>query len=87
MIEPFLGTWKLESSENFEEYLEQLGEKYHWQVWKRAERCVVGLGLRFTMTIPTLLSFVVPRYIRIFFSLVISSNSFTQLQTLITTYN
>ncbi|KAM7075045.1 fatty acid-binding protein 9-like [Molossus nigricans] len=25
MIEPFLGTWKLESSEHFEEYLEQLG--------------------------------------------------------------
>ncbi|XP_036089169.1 fatty acid-binding protein 9-like [Rousettus aegyptiacus] len=25
MVEPFLGTWKLESSENFEEYLEQLG--------------------------------------------------------------
>ncbi|XP_053517123.1 fatty acid-binding protein 9-like isoform X2 [Artibeus jamaicensis] len=25
MIEPFLGTWKLESSENFEEYLGQLG--------------------------------------------------------------
>ncbi|CAK7289667.1 Fatty acid-binding protein 9 [Vulpes lagopus] len=25
MIEPFLGTWKLVSSENFEEYLKQLG--------------------------------------------------------------
>uniref|UniRef100_A0A452R1W8 Fatty acid binding protein 9 n=1 Tax=Ursus americanus TaxID=9643 RepID=A0A452R1W8_URSAM len=25
MIEPFLGTWKLVSSENFEEYMKQLG--------------------------------------------------------------
>ncbi|XP_019507512.1 PREDICTED: fatty acid-binding protein 9-like [Hipposideros armiger] len=25
MVEPFLGTWTLESSENFEAYLEQLG--------------------------------------------------------------
>ncbi|KAM5280817.1 fatty acid-binding protein 9-like [Ctenodactylus gundi] len=25
MVEPFLGTWKLVSSENFEEYMEELG--------------------------------------------------------------
>lgn len=36
MVEPFLGTWKLESSENFEEYLEQLGEEYQGEVWKLA---------------------------------------------------
>lgn len=27
MIEHFLGTWKLVSSENFEEYMKELGEK------------------------------------------------------------
>lgn len=30
MIEPFLGTWKLVSSENFEDYMKELGETHHY---------------------------------------------------------
>lgn len=30
MIEPFLGTWKLISSENFENYVRELGERHHY---------------------------------------------------------
>lgn len=59
MIEPFLGTWKLVSSENFEEYMKQLGEKYHYEIWKLATRFVMWLGLHTTMNFPTILSFVI----------------------------
>lgn len=57
MLEPFLGTWTLESSENFEAYLAQLGEKYHWKIWKLATHLVMGRGLHFTVKAPTILSF------------------------------
>ena len=58
MIEPFLGTWKLVSIENFDEYMKELGEKLLYKIWKLAILFVMWLGLHFTMNFPTILLFI-----------------------------
>lgn len=45
MIEPFLGTWKLVSSENFEDYMKELGERHHYGIQEFVARDFgVGAG-------------------------------------------
>lgn len=39
--------------------MKQLGEKYHYEIWKLATRFVMWLGLHTTMNFPTILSFVI----------------------------
>lgn len=39
MIEPFLGTWKLVSSENFENYVRELGERCRYGSRELVARC------------------------------------------------
>ena len=58
MIEPFLGTWKLVSIENFDEYMKELGEKLLYKIWKLAILFVMWLGLHLTMNFPTILLFI-----------------------------
>ena len=71
MIEHFLGTWKLVSSENFEEYMKELGEKYHYNIQKLVMHFVMRLGLYITINFSTLFSlslfffFVIPGYIQV----------------------